>query len=151
MLQLKLKRFCMSIQMSCFYREESWPLYLVQHFSTSNIHKLVYKLSQRLQRQKNKIVYLQIYYGLPGGSAVKDLPANAGDADLIPGSGRSPRDGNGNPFQYSCLGSPMDRGVWWGTLYGLAKSQTRLSKQQQVYFIYIICKTKVCGIIKYQF
>ena len=141
----------MSIQMSCFYRKESWPLYLVKHFSTPNIHKLIYKLSQRLLRQKHKIVYLQIYYGLPGGSAVKDLPDNAGDAGLIPGSGRSPGEGNGNPPQYSCLGNPMDRGDWWGILYGVAKSQTRLSKTQQVYFIYISCKAQVCGMILYQF
>ena len=50
--------------------------------------------------------------GFPGGSEVKNLPANAGDMGLIPGSGRSPGEGNGNPFQYSRLGNPMDRGAW---------------------------------------
>ena len=48
---------------------------------------------------------------------VKNLPANAGDPGLIPGSGRSPGEGNGNPLQYSCLGNPMDREAWrasWG-------------------------------------
>ena len=58
---------------------------------------------------------------------VKVLPANAGDArdtGLIPGSGRSPREGNGKPLQYSCLGNPMDRGTWWATVRGVAKSQT---------------------------
>ena len=61
---------------------------------------------------------------------VKHLPVNAGDArDLgsIPGSGRSPGEGNGNPLQYSCLENSMDRGVWWATVQGVAKSQTRLS------------------------
>ena len=48
--------------------------------------------------------------GLPGGSVVKNLPANTGDVGLIPGSERSPGEGNGNPLQYSCLGNPMDRG-----------------------------------------
>ena len=48
-----------------------------------------------------------------GGSAVKTLPANAGDTGLIPGSGRSPGEGNGNALQYSCLGNPKDRGAWW--------------------------------------
>ena len=49
---------------------------------------------------------------------VKNLPASAGatgDVGLIPGSGRSPEEGNGNPLQYSCLGNPMDRGTWWAT------------------------------------
>ena len=49
--------------------------------------------------------------GFPGVSVVKNSPANAGDSGLIPGWGRSPREGNGNPLQYSCLGNPMDRGA----------------------------------------
>ena len=52
--------------------------------------------------------------GFPPGSAVKNLPANAGAPGLIPGSGRCPGEGNGNPLQCSCLESPMDRGTWWG-------------------------------------
>ena len=58
--------------------------------------------------------------------AVKNLPANAEDSGLIPGSGRSPGKGNGNPLQYFCLGNPMDRGAWWAAVHGVAKSQTRL-------------------------
>ena len=61
------------------------------------------------------------------GSVVKNLPANARDADSILGWGRSPGEGNGNPLQYSCLGNPVDRGAWQATAYGVAKSQTRLS------------------------
>ena len=60
----------------------------------------------------------------PGGAMVKNLPANAGDArdmGLIPGSGRSPGTGNGNPLQYSCLGNPMDREIWQATVHGAAK------------------------------
>ena len=57
-------------------------------------------------------------HGFPGGSVVKNLPANA---SLIPGSGRSPGEGNGNPLQYSCLGNPMDRGAWWPTVHGVTK------------------------------
>ena len=49
--------------------------------------------------------------GFPGDSVVKTLPANAGDMGLIPGLGRSPGEGSGNPFQYSCLGNPMERGA----------------------------------------
>ena len=60
---------------------------------------------------------------------VKNLPANAGDAGLIPGSGRSPREGNGNPLHYSCLENPIDREVWWAALHGVTKSWTLLSIQ----------------------
>ena len=59
------------------------------------------------------------YLGFPGGSVVKTLLANtgdAGDAGLIPGSGRSPAGGDGNPLQYSCLKSPMDSGAWQATV-----------------------------------
>ena len=63
---------------------------------------------------------------------VKKPPSNAGDAGdsgLIPGSGRSHGEGNGNPLQYSCLESSIDRGAWWATVHGVAKGQTRLSAQ----------------------
>ena len=59
--------------------------------------------------------------GFPGGSAVKNLPANAGDTGSISGSGRSPGGGNGNPLQYSCLGNPVGRGAWWATVHGVMK------------------------------
>ena len=65
-----------------------------------------------------------------GGSAVKHLPASAkgaGDVGSIPGLGRPLGERNGNPLQYSCLGSPMDGGVWWAAVLGVAKSWTRLS------------------------
>ena len=52
---------------------------------------------------------------------------NAGDLGWMPGSGRSPGGGHGNPLQYSCLENPMDRGAWQVTVHGVAKSQTRLS------------------------
>ena len=61
----------------------------------------------------------------PGRTEVKNLPADAGGAGhsgSIPGLGRSPGGGNGSPLQYSCLVNPMDRGVWWATVYSVAKS-----------------------------
>ena len=58
---------------------------------------------------------------------VKNTPTNAGDMGLIPESGRSPGEGNGNPFQYSCLGNSMNRGVWRATVHGVAKSPIQLS------------------------
>ena len=54
----------------------------------------------------------------PGGSDGKESACNVGDLGLIPGSGRSPGGGNGNPLQYSCLENPMDRGAWWATVHG---------------------------------
>ena len=62
--------------------------------------------------------------GFPGGSMVKNRPANAGDASLIPRSGRFPGEGNGSHLQYSCLENPMDRGAWWATVHGVAKVVT---------------------------
>ena len=62
----------------------------------------------------------------PSGSAVKNPSANAGDAGLIPGSQRSPAEGNGNPFQYLCPENPIDRGAQWATVHGVAKNQTQL-------------------------
>ena len=59
----------------------------------------------------------------PGGSDSKESACNAGGPGLIPGSGKSPGEGNGNPLHYSCLENPMDRGAWWATVHGLAKSQ----------------------------
>ena len=58
---------------------------------------------------------------LLGGSVVKNPLANAGDSSSIPGSGRSPGEGNGNPIQYSCLGNPMDKGTWQAIVHGVAK------------------------------
>ena len=57
----------------------------------------------------------------PGGSVVKNRPADAGDLGSIPGSGRSPGEGNGYLLQYSCLGNPTDRGAWWATVHRVAK------------------------------
>ena len=62
--------------------------------------------------------------GFPGGSVVKNLPANAGDVGSIPGLGRSPGEGNGNPLQFSCLENPMDGGIWQAIVHGIAESDT---------------------------
>ena len=68
-------------------------------------------------------LYIYIYiYIFTDGSEGEESPCNAGDLGLIPGSGRFPGEGNGNPLQYSCLENPMDRGAWWTTVHGVAKS-----------------------------
>ena len=69
-------------------------------------------------------------WSFPGVAVVKNLPASAGDTrdvSSIPGSGRSPGVGNGNLLQYACLEYSMNRGAWWATVRGVAKSQTQLS------------------------
>ena len=58
------------------------------------------------------------------GSDIKESACNVGDPGSVPGLGRSPGEGNGNPHQYSCQENPMDRGVWWATVHGITKSQT---------------------------
>ena len=69
--------------------------------------------------------YMYIYaQGFPGGSDGKASACNVGDLGSIPGSGRSPGEGNGNPLQYSCLENSMDRGAWHATVLGVTKSQT---------------------------
>jgi len=75
-----------------------------------------------------KIVWRCLIRASQVALVAKNLPANAGDIrgmDLIPGSGRSPGIGHGNPLQYSCLENPMDRGAWWVTVHGVAKSLTQ--------------------------
>ena len=62
-----------------------------------------------------------LYVGFPGGSVVKNPPANEGDMGSIPGSGRSSGEGSGTPLQSSCLGKPMNRGAWWATVSGAAE------------------------------
>ena len=65
--------------------------------------------------------------GFPNSSVGKESACDARDAGLIPGSRRSPGKGTGNPLEYSFLENPMDRGAWWATVRGIAKSQARLS------------------------
>ena len=70
-------------------------------------------------------MYLCITKGFPGGSVVENPPVSAGDtgvSGLIPGSGRSPGEGNGNPLQYSCLKNPIDKGAWQVAVHGVAES-----------------------------
>jgi len=70
-----------------------------------------------------------VIMGFPGGSMIKNPPANAGNTGSIPGSGGSPGEGNSNPLQYSCLGNPVDRGPRQATVCEIAKSQTQMRDQ----------------------
>ena len=64
--------------------------------------------------------------GLPGWLSGKESACNAREAGSIPGSGRSPGEGNGNPLQYSCLGNPMDKGAWLAAVHGVAKKSNMI-------------------------
>ena len=78
--------------------------------------------------------------GFPGGSVVKDPPANAGDTgDLgsVPGLRRFSGEGDGNPFQHSCLGNPMDRGAWRAIVRRVVKSQTQMSMHARLMLVSI--------------
>ena len=77
------------------------------------------------------LTWLHLEWGFPGDSDSKKSACNAGDLDLIPGSGRSPGKGNGNPLQYSCLENSMNRRAWWATVHGGRKT---LNMTEQVTF-----------------
>ena len=74
----------------------------------------------------------------PSGSDGKESAYDAGDLGLIPGSGRSPGEGNGNPFQYSCLGNPMNRGDWWATVHGVGHNWVTNTLSEELLFMCII-------------
>ena len=76
--------------------------------------------------------------GFPGGSKGNASACHTGDPGLIPGSGRSPGEGNGNPLQYCCLENPMDRGDWWATVHRVVKSQMQLSDYTFFSFFYCL-------------
>ena len=104
-------------------------------YGTVSIGHMVHIISKPWLHVKESLFILNslsIYNirGFPGGTVVKNQPANAGDLRAlasVPGLGRCPGEGNGNPLQYSCLENPMDIGAWWATAHGVAKSQTQLS------------------------
>ena len=84
-----------------------------------------------LSHRKNEIMPFSATWmeleSFSGGSVIKNLPVNAGDTGSTPGLGKSPGERNNSPLLYSCLENPMDRGAWWTTVHGVAKSRTQLS------------------------
>ena len=68
--------------------------------------------------------HMYTYGGFPGSSDGNESACSVGDLGLIPGLGRSPGEGNGNPLQYSCLGNPTDGGAWQATVHGVTKNRT---------------------------
>ena len=83
-------------------------------------------------------------WGFPGGSVVKNLPANAGDVGLSPGLRRSPGERNANLLQYSCLENSTDRGAWWVAVHGVPRSGRNLAtEQQRIILMYLNLKTGI--------
>ena len=113
-----------------FYKVQAWFHYLeeFQEFFMAN-----YFFNKCLIEWLMCPLYMS-YLGFPGGTVVKNPPVNIEDArstDSIPGSGRSPREGNGNPLQYSYLENSMNRGAWQGSVHGVAKSWTQQQQQHR--------------------
>ena len=77
--------------------------------------------SQRAGHDRDTELNRYLYLGFPGSSVGKESTCNAGDLGSIPGLGSSPGEGNGNPFQCSCLENPMDRGAWQAIVHGVAR------------------------------
>ena len=104
-------------------------------------HKKIFKVCYAFikviisRKQGNPIISIHTQFrslfvrGFPGGSLGKESDCNLGDLGSIPGLGRSPGEGNGYPFQYSCLENSMDRGAWRATIHGVTKSWTPLSNE----------------------
>ena len=90
---------------------------------------------------KGQKLYFYVWYNwdFAGSAVVKNLPANERDTVSIPGPGRCPQEGNGNPLHCCCLGNPTDRGAWWATVHGVTKSWTWLdlgTEQKQMIQLY---------------
>ena len=129
-------------QWSVAFLKDMGPRWLcgVVHFSTLVIFVL-WQNAFGCSRAPNCHLILSSTYmlsGFPGGSEGKVSACNAGDLGSIPGLGRSPREGNSNPLQYSCLENPMDGRAWWATVHGVRKSWTQLSDFTFIFFLHAL-------------
>ena len=97
--------------------------------------KLYYKQYLRTvwdrKNMQSSLAFIYTRKGFPGASDSKESASNVGDLGLIPGWGRSPGGEHGHPLQDSCLENPVDRGAWWATVHGVAKSQTKLNNHKK--------------------
>ena len=118
----------------CVAGKHRSPCKVAKQYSVSNLHfwGLLKKAFYTLLNSRKTLIYknskhLGLSRGFAGGSDGKEFVGNAGDLGSIPGSETSLGEGNGNPLQYSCLEDSRHSGAWWAAVYGVAKSQTRLS------------------------
>ena len=128
-----------------FKQIESLFQSIVRNYSSMLIrtHEQLLQLDNRwpwclpLCSGKSPFLYMPtIYDDFPGSSGGKECACNAGDLGLIPGSARCPGEGNGNPFQYSCLENSVNIGAWRATVHGVAKSQIWLSRHTRTHTYY---------------
>ena len=112
-------------------KSPSWIWPLPTSTSLSLISLLLSPLCRHINLLTAPMHHVVLWFYLlmcfPHGSSYEENAYDVGELGLIPESGRSPGEGNDNPLQYSCLEKSMDRGVWWATVHGMAKNQTRLS------------------------
>ena len=109
------------------------------------MHFLIFSFNPHSNTAKVPI-WLEFLF-FPGGTVVKSPPAKGRDMDLIPGLGRSPGKGNGNPLQYSCLENPMDRGAWRPTVHGITESWTRLSDWIHIHTYFLAQEPEGTGFV----
>ena len=122
------KSTCLNVYLIQNYPPGETPRIMFGHISRHCAFFLFSLSSQSVHLSASHAFRIQYAFHLfPGGLDGKVSAYNAGDLGSIPRLERFPGEGNGNPLQYSCLENPMDRGVWWATVHGVTKSQTRLS------------------------
>ena len=107
---------------------EQFSLSLSRNISLVYRRRICFCSSWSIQ---NRLVLFEVC--IPRWCSDEEAACNAGDTGLIPGSGRSPGEGNGNPLQYSCLGNPMDREAWWVIVHGVAEELDTVTKEQTTF------------------
>ena len=129
---LQCTRLCTNFRGGLYHSLE--PQHWYQVLAPKSVQKQNFMEFYTVRQKKKKKIKKSaiITLGFLGGSVVKNLPANAGDAGSTTGSGRSLGEGNGNPNQYSCLGNSMDRGAWRTTVHGVARVGHNLVTKHQL-------------------
>ena len=108
-----------------YCRETLHPLYTSFYSIVYNRQTLMFSYNHI--KENIQYVLSKNTWGFPCSSVSKESACSAGDPGSIPGLGRPPAEGNGNPLQYPCLENPMDRGAWWAAVHGVTKSRAQLS------------------------
>ena len=121
------KYWSFSFSISTSYKYSGLISFRIDWFHLLAVQGTLWSLLQHYSLKASILRHSACFMGFPCGSDGKASARNVGDPGSIPGSGRSPGEGNGSPLQYSCLENPMDGGAWWATVHGVTKRRTRLS------------------------